>query len=76
MSDYPRVSQESYDKALSQLKLQLNGIMNCFRCYGLNDDVDGAMAEITKLAEQFAMRVRGKDVPIKVRETPRRKPTE
>ncbi len=76
MSDYPKISKESYDKALGQFRLQLNGIMNCFRCYGQDLDVDGAIVEITKLTEQFAMRVRGKDVPIKVREIPRRKPTE
>jgi hypothetical protein len=71
-----KIPQESYDKAIGQFRLQLGGIMNCFRCYGLNDDVDSAIEEITKLTEQFAMRVRGKDIPIKVRETPRRKPTE
>ena len=71
-----KIPQEQYDKALGQFRLQLGGIMNCFRCYGLSDDVDGAMIEIAKLAELFAMRVRGKDVPIKVREVPRRKPTE
>ena len=75
-SDYPKVSQENYDKALGQFRLQLNGVMNCFRCYGLEPDVDGACEEIIKLTEQFAMRVRGKDTLIKVREVPRRKPTE
>ena len=71
-----KIPQEQYDKALGQFRLQLNGIMNNFRCYGLNDDVDGATKEIIKLTEQFAMRVRGKDIPIRVRETPRRRPTE
>ena len=71
-----KIPQEQYDKALGQFKLQLNGIMNCFRCYGLDPDVDGATGEIIKLAEQFAMRIRGKDIPIKVRDKPRRKPTE
>ena len=71
-----KIPQESYDKAIGQFRLQLNGIMNNFRCYGLDNDVDGAIPEIVKLAEQFSMRVRGKDVPIKVRNEPRRKPTE
>ena len=71
-----KIPQEQYEKALSQFRLQLNGIMNCFRCYGLDNDVEGACEEIIKLAEQFSMRTRGKNVPIKVRETPRRKPTE
>lgn len=76
MNNYPRIPQEEYDKAIGQFRLQLNGIMNCFRCYGLDQDVDGAIGEIVMLAEQFGMRVRGKDVPIKVRENPRRKPME
>ena len=71
-----KIPQEQYDKAFGQFRLQLGGIMNCFRCYGLDQDVDGAMIEIVKLAELFAMRIRGKDVPIRVREIPRRKPTE
>lgn len=71
-----KIPQESYDKALGQFRQQLIGIMNCFRCYGLDQDVEGACEEIIKLAELFSMRVRGKDVPIKVRETPRRRPTE
>ena len=71
-----KISQEEYDKCLGQFRLQLNGIMSNFRCYGLQDDVDGAIPEIVTLAEQFAMRVRGKSIPIKVRDTPRRKPTD
>ena len=71
-----KISQEQYDKAVGQFRLQLNGIMNCFRCYGMSEDVDGACEEIVKLAEQLGMRVRGKDIPIKVREIPRRRPTE
>ncbi len=76
MSDYPKVSEESYRKALGQFSLQLLGIMNCFRCYGMDNDVDGAVDEIITLAEQFAMRVRGKDIPIRVRDVPRRTPLE
>ncbi len=71
-----KISQELYDKAVGQFRLQLGGIMNCFRCYGLDQDVDGACEEIIKLAEQFSMRTRGKDIPIHVREKPRRRPTE
>ncbi len=76
VSNYPRIPQDEYNKAVGQFRLQLNGIMNCFRCYGLDQDVDGAIAEIVMLAEQFGMRVRGKDTPIKVRDKPRRKPIE
>ena len=71
-----KIPQESYDKALGQFRLQLGAIMNCFRCYGLQEDVDGAILEIVTLAEQFAMRIRGKNIPIMVRSNPRRRPTE
>ena len=71
-----KISQELYNKALGQFRLQLNGTMNCFRCYGMEKDVDEAMSEIVTLTEQFAMRVRGADKPIMVRKEPRRKPTE
>jgi len=71
-----KIPEEQYQKALGQFSMQLNGIMNCFRCYGLEQDVDGAIPEIVKLAEQFAMRVRGKDIPIMVRSKPRRRPTD
>jgi len=71
-----KIPQDDYNKALGQFRLQLNAIMNCFRCYGMEPDVDGAIPEIIRLTEQFAMRVRGKDVPIMVRDAPRRKPTE
>ncbi len=71
-----KIPQEKYDKALGQFRLQLNATMNCFRCYGMEKDVDEACNEIVELTEQFAMRIRGKDIPIGVREKPRRKPTE
>ena len=71
-----KIPQEDYDKAVTQFRMQLNGIMNNFRCYGLDNDVDGAMEEIVILVKQFGMRVRGKDIPIMVRNEPRRKPTD
>jgi len=73
---YTKIPEEQYNKALGQFRLQLGGIMNCFMCYGLEHDVEGAMPEIVKLAEQFAMRVRGESIPIKVRDVPRRRPTD
>ena len=71
-----KVSQIDYDKAIGQFRLQLNGIMNCFRCYGLNADVDGATEEIVTLAVLLSMRLRGKDKPIMVRKEPRIRPTD
>ena len=73
---YQRISQSDYDKALGQFRLQLNGIMCCFHCYGLTQDADAATEEIIKLAELFTMKVRGKDIPLVVRNEPRPRPTE
>jgi len=71
-----KLPQEEYDKIVGQFRLQLNGIMVNFDCYGMHDDVVGASEEIVKLAEQAMMRVRGKDIPIQVRSKPRRRPTD
>ena len=73
---YAKISQGEYDKAKGQLRLQFNGVLNCFRCHGLDIYVEGAIDECVELAEQFAMRVRGKQIPIKTRNNPTRKPTE
>lgn len=71
-----KIPQESYDKALFQARSQMNAIWNYTKCYGLQENFDEAINETMKIVELFAMRVRGKDVPIKVRDKPRRKPTE
>lgn len=71
-----KIPEEAYKKALFHLRSQLNAVWNFANCYGLNDDVSTAIEESIKLAVQFSMVVRGKDIPIKVREKPRRKPTE
>lgn len=70
-----KIEQEKYDKAVGQLRLQLNGVFGCFRCYGLDIFVDGAIDECVNLAVQFSMRVRGKDTPIKMRNRPQGRPT-
>ena len=74
--NYPQIPDEEYKKALGQLTMQINAVLNCFRCYGLDILVDGAAKECVILAEQFGMRVRGKNQIIKVRDTPARRPTE
>ncbi len=70
-----KIDQDKYDKAVGQLRLQLNGVFVCFRCYGLDVFVDGAIDECVNLAVQFSMRVRGKSIPIKMRGEPRPRPT-
>ena len=54
---------ELYQKALSQFKLQLNGIFEpMFKGEPL--DIYEAMVEIAKLTEDFGLRVRNVDKPI------------
>ena len=61
---YQKISQEDYDKAKGQLRLQLNDVMSIFQCHGLQLFVPPAIEEIVELAERFGERVREKDVPI------------
>ena len=76
MSDYPKISQEGYDKALFHLRSQLNAVWNFANCHGLNYKVPIAIEDSIKLTEQFSKVMQGEDIMIKVREKPSRKPTE
>ena len=58
------LSDEEYQKAIGQFRLQLNGVFEPFNCYGLDVFIPGAMTEIIKLTEDFSLRVRGYDKPI------------
>ena len=62
-----KISDGDYSKALGQLKLQLNGVFRPFNMYGQHIYIPGAIDEVVDLAEQFGMRVRGKDTPIILR---------
>jgi len=67
MSSYVRIPEADYQKAKGQLRLQLNDTLKCFKIYGLDVLIPGAVEEIMELAELFGQRVRGKDTPIKLR---------
>ena len=68
---YSRMGEETYKKLLFQLRGQFGAILNCFRCYGLEPYVDGAIEECIELAENFGMAVRGKNKPIHILEKPK-----
>ena len=53
-----------YQKALTQLRLQLNGVFEPFDQYGLGVFIPGAVQEAVKLCEDFGLRVRGVDKPL------------
>jgi hypothetical protein len=56
--------ETEYDKAVSQLRLQIGGVLSPLRKYGQDPYVDEAISVIVKLAEDFGLRVRGVDQPI------------
>ena len=58
------ISQEEYDKAIGQFGLQLNEVFKPFKMYGLDVFISGAIDEVTQLAEDFGLRVRGVDKPL------------
>jgi len=60
------LSDEEYAKAIGQLRLQLNSVLLPFNAYGLDIFIPGAITEIIKLCEDFALRVRGVDKPINI----------
>jgi len=58
------ISKDEYDKAVGQLRLQLSGVFQPFKCYGLDVFIPGALAEAVRLSEDFGLRVRGVDHPL------------
>ena len=56
--------QEDYDKAIGQLRVQVAGVFEPFHTYGHDAFIPGDIGTIVKLAEDFALRVRGVDKPI------------
>ncbi len=64
MTEYNWLPNKEYQKAIGQLRLQLNGVLSPFDKYGLGVFIPGAVEEIIHLTESYGKRVRGKDVPI------------
>ena len=65
-NDYIQIPAEEYKKLVFQLRGQFMAILNCFRCYGLEPYVDGAIDECMAVTENFGMIVRGKDMPVHI----------
>jgi hypothetical protein len=82
--DYGEVhwlSEEEYQKAVTQLRMNVVGIFDFMRVddklpvkymYGLGTFINGAIDEIVKLTEAFGLRVRGIDKPINLEEIRRK----
>lgn len=64
----PYLPPDDYDKAIGQLRLQLNGVFDNFHQYGQDVYIPGAIDKCIKLAEDFSLRTRGLDHPIQLKE--------
>ena len=51
-------------KAVSQFKMQMNGILSPFNMHGLDIFITGAIEEATDLALLLHKRLNGQDIPI------------
>ena len=58
------ITQEQRDKAISQFRLQLNGVFTPFIQYGQSVFAPEAIVQIVKLALKLHERLNGNDVPI------------
>ena len=60
------MTDQDFDKAVGQFRLQLNGVFAPFRMYGLDVYIPGAQEATLKLAMQLHHRLSGLDVPISI----------
>lgn len=61
---YSMLNDEGYNKAIGQLRLQLNGVFKPFSFYGMDVYKLGAIDAVVDLALKFHRRLNGEDVPI------------
>ena len=58
------LNDEGYNKAIGQLRLQLNGVLKPFSFYGMDVYKSGAIDAIIDLSLKLHKRLNGEDVPI------------
>ena len=64
---YSRIPQEDYDKAIGQFRTLVGTLLSStYDMYGYQDYAAPVAQVIVDLAEQFGMRIRGKDIPIEL----------
>ena len=67
MTEYFRLPDDEYKKAVSQFKRQVGALLaSTYSMHGYQDHAPGVAQVITDLAEQFGIRIRGKDIPIQL----------
>jgi len=73
---FEKLPDAQYKKLLFQLRGQYAAILNVFRCYGMAADVEQAIEECTRVAENFGMAVRGSERPLHIYHKPKPRATE
>lgn len=73
---FEKLPDAQYRKLVFQLRGQYSAILNVFKCYGMDNHVEQAIMECTKVAENFGMAVRGNNKPIHILHEPKRRATE
>ena len=61
------LTDDEYQKAIQSTRFELREIMIPLEMYGQKPYVDGAIEEIIQLVEQFGKKIRGRDVPLKIK---------
>ena len=62
------MEDHDYDKAITQFRLQMGGLLHPLRRYGQQEYVDLVIPEIVNLAMQLHLRLSGIDTPIEAKE--------
>ena len=73
---YIWLSDDDWNKLQFHIRTQINAILNPLRAYGQGVYVDGAIEELMGLFDLGSQYVRGKDIPVKVRDEPNHSPFE
>jgi len=64
---YSRIPQDDYDKAIGQFRTLVGTLLSStYDMHGYQEYAAPVAQVIVDLAEQFGMRIRGKDVPIEL----------
>jgi len=72
---YIWLDEDEWAKLQFRLRSQLGAILNPLRKYGQSDLVEGAIGEILGLFDLASQYVRGKDIPITLRDKPAKHPS-
>jgi hypothetical protein len=73
---YQRIPDEEYEALKGHVRGEFRKALNSLRCHGLDPQVDTAIEDCVRIAEVFAMAVRGSGKPVLVLKEYRRRATD